>query len=89
MRDVIPERFQAQPSRRRPLGILLAFGYSGESLMLRSSTLSRIALLVMLGVSTAGCEVIGGIFKAGLWVGALGVLAVVVLVVVIVGKMKR
>jgi hypothetical protein len=57
--------------------------------MLRSSTLSRIALLVMLGVSAAGCEVIGGIFKAGLWVGALGVLAVVVLVVVIVGKMKR
>ena len=57
--------------------------------MLRSSTLSRIALLVMLGISTAGCEVIGGIFKAGLWVGAIGVLAVVVLVVVIVGKMKR
>ena len=57
--------------------------------MLRSSTLSRIALLVMLGVSTAGCEVIGGIFKAGLWVGALGVLAVVVLIVVVVGKMKR
>lgn len=57
--------------------------------MLRSSTLSRIALLVMLGVSTAGCEVVGGIFKAGLWVGALGVLAVVVLVVVVVGKMKR
>ena len=57
--------------------------------MLRSSTLSRIALLVMLGASTAGCEVVGGIFKAGLWVGALGVLAVVVLVVVIVGKMKR
>ena len=57
--------------------------------MLRSSTLSRIALLVMLGVSTAGCEVVGGIFKAGLWVGALGVLAVVVLEVVVVGKMKR
>ena len=57
--------------------------------MLRSSTLSRIALLVMLGVSTAGCEVIGGIFKAGMWVGALGVIAVVVLIVVIVGKMKR
>jgi hypothetical protein len=57
--------------------------------MVRSSTLSRIAVLVMLGVSTAGCEVIGGIFKAGLWVGALGVLVVVVLIVVIVGKMKR
>jgi hypothetical protein len=57
--------------------------------MVRSSTLSRIALLVMLGVSTAGCEMIGGIFKAGLWVGAIGVLAVVILIVVIVGKMRR
>ncbi len=54
-----------------------------------SSTLSRIALLVILGMSAAGCEVVGGIFKAGLWVGALGVVAVVVLAIVIVGKMKR
>ena len=89
MGDVIPERFQAQPSRYVLPGIVLALGYGGESLMVRSSTLSRIAVLVMLGVSTAGCEVIGGIFKAGLWVGALGVLAIVVLIVVIVGKMKR
>ena len=89
MGDVIPERFQAQPIHHLKLGIVLAFGYGGESLMVRSSTLSRIALLVMLGVSTAGCEVVGGIFKAGLWVGALGVLAIVVLIVVIVGKMRR
>ena len=86
---VIPGTIVCQPGRRGQLGIVLALGYGGESLMLRSSTLSRIALLVMLGASTAGCEVVGGIFKAGLWVGALGVLAVVVLVVVIVGKMKR
>ena len=57
--------------------------------MLRSSTLSRIALLVILGVSAAGCEVVGGIFKAGMWVGALGVIAVVVLLIVVVGKMRR
>lgn len=57
--------------------------------MLRSSTLSRIALLIILGVSAAGCEVVGGIFKAGLWVGALGVIAVVVLLIVVVGKLKR
>lgn len=56
--------------------------------MLRSSTLSRIALLVILGVSAAGCEVVGGIFKAGIWVGALGVIAVVVLLVVVIGKLK-
>ena len=57
--------------------------------MLASSTLSRIALLVVLGMSAAGCEVVGGIFKAGMWVGALGVVLVVVLLVVVVGKMKR
>lgn len=56
--------------------------------MLRSSTLSRIALLVFLGVSAAGCELVGGIFKAGMWVGALGVILVVVLLVVAVGKLR-
>ena len=56
--------------------------------MIRTSTLSRIALLVFLGVSAAGCEAIAGIFKAGIWVGALGVIAVAVLAVVLIGKMK-
>jgi hypothetical protein len=59
-----------------------------EKDMLTSSSLSRIALLVFLGVSASGCEAIGGIFKAGVWVGALGVVLVVVLLVVIVGKFK-
>jgi hypothetical protein len=50
--------------------------------------LSRLALLVFLGISLAGCEVVGGIFKAGVWVGALAVIAVVVLIVVMIAKMK-
>lgn len=57
--------------------------------MVRTSTLSRIALLVFLGVSAAGCELVGNIFQAGMWIGALGVIAVVVLIVVVVGKMKK
>ena len=56
--------------------------------MLQTSTLSRIALLVFLGISTAGCELIGGIFKAGIWVGALGVILIAVLLVVAVAKMR-
>lgn len=56
--------------------------------MPHTSTLARIALLVVLGVTTAGCELVGGIFKAGMWVGALGVIAVAVLIVVAVAKMK-
>lgn len=56
--------------------------------MLNRSLLTRIALLVFLGVSLAGCEVIGGIFKAGVWVGALAVIVVAVLAVFLIGKMK-
>ena len=56
--------------------------------MLRSSTLSRIALLVILCVSLAGCEVVGGIFKAGMWVGGLVVLVIVVLLVISVKKIR-
>lgn len=56
--------------------------------MLQTSTLTRLSLLVVLGLSTAGCELVGGIFKAGMWVGALGVIAVAVLIVVAIAKMK-
>ena len=57
--------------------------------MLSSSSLTRIALLALLGVTAAGCGVVGGIFKGGVWVGAIGVIVIVVLLVVIVGKFKR
>jgi hypothetical protein len=57
--------------------------------MMRSTTLSRIALLVMLGVTAAGCEVVGGIFKAGVWAGALAVIAVILLLVFVVAKVRR
>jgi hypothetical protein len=60
-----------------------------EKDMLTSSSLARIALLVFLGVSASGCEVIGGIFKAGVWVGAIAVVFVVVLLVVIGRKFTR
>jgi hypothetical protein len=56
--------------------------------MVRSRSLAQIALLALLGVSAAGCEVVGGIFKAGVGVGAFAVILVVVLVVVVVAKMK-
>ena len=59
-----------------------------ENDMLNTGSLARIALLVVLGVSLAGCEVIGGIFKAGVWVGALAVIAVVVLGIFFVAKMR-
>lgn len=56
--------------------------------MLRAGVYSRIVALVLLGVPLAGCEVVGGIFKAGVWVGALTVIAVVLLLVFVVGKAR-
>ncbi len=59
--------------------------------MQQISALTRtafLAFMVIIGITTAGCELIGGIFKAGVWVGALGVIAVAVLAVVAIAKMK-
>ena len=56
--------------------------------MLRAGVYSRIVALVLLGVPLAGCEVVGGIFKAGFWVGAIAVIAVVLILVFVVGKFR-
>ena len=41
--------------------------------------LLQIALMVLLGMLTAGCSVAAGIFKAGFWVG------IIIAVVLVVG----
>ena len=51
-------------------------------------SLMRMLLIVFLAMSVAACEVIGGIFKAGVWVGAIAVVLVVVLLVFVVAKVK-
>jgi hypothetical protein len=56
--------------------------------MVRTSSLARISLLALLGVTAAGCEVVGGIFKAGVGIGAFAVIVVVLLIVFAVVKMK-
>ena len=57
-------------------------------MVMQATTLMRIMLIVLAAMSAAGCELIGGIFKAGVWVGAIAVIVVVVLVVVGVTKLK-
>jgi hypothetical protein len=42
------------------------------------SYLTRVLLVVLLAITAAGCTVVGGIFKAGFWVG-------IVIAVVVVG----
>ena len=49
----------------------------------------RMYAIVLLAMATAGCEAIGGIFKAGMWTGGLLAVVVVVLVVFAILKMRR
>ena len=49
----------------------------------------RMYAIVLLAMATAGCEVIGGIFKAGMWTGGLLVVVVVALVLFAVLKMRK
>jgi hypothetical protein len=51
--------------------------------------LSLLALLMVVAVSSAGCGLVEGIFKAGLWVGVILVTIVVVAIFWIIGKMRR
>lgn len=56
---------------------------------MQSTTAMRLVLLVTLAMASSGCEVIGGIFKAGMVTGVI----VVVLILVVAGyglsKLRR
>ena len=55
----------------------------------RLPLLSRITLIVLLAVSSTGCEVVEGIFKAGLLVGVIAVVLVLAIVGFLVAKLRR
>ena len=57
--------------------------------MISKKKLSLLTLLVILAVSSAGCEVVGGIFKAGMWVGVIMVALILVVIFWIMGKVRR
>ena len=46
-------------------------------------------LAIVTAMTLSSCEVIGGIFKAGVWVGILVVVAVVGLILWLVGRGRR
>lgn len=50
---------------------------------------SLFPMLAFILVTLSGCQAIGDIFKAGVWVGIIVVVAVVLLVVFLVGKSKN
>jgi hypothetical protein len=47
-----------------------------------------VLMVLLLPILVTGCQVVGDIFKAGVWVGVLGVVLLVALVVWVIGKMK-
>ncbi|MDQ3068414.1 MAG: hypothetical protein M3R55_01635 [Acidobacteriota bacterium] len=49
----------------------------------------RVLLVVLMAVTVAGCGVIGGIFKAGLWVGVILVVLVLLLGGFIASRFRR
>ena len=52
------------------------------------SRYALIVLLVLVPLTSAGCEVIGGIFKAGVWVGVLMVVVLIALVGFVAAKIR-
>ncbi len=57
-------------------------------MVVAANNLTRILVIVLLAVSAAGCELIGGIFKAGVWVGAIGIILLVVVALFVVSKLR-
>jgi hypothetical protein len=49
---------------------------------------ARLSLILLLAMSASGCEIVGGIFKAGVWVGVIMVVLAVALVMFVVSKAR-
>ena len=48
----------------------------------------QLMLLVLVVIMFPGCAVIGGVFKAGAWVGALAVILVIAIVGILAAKIS-
>lgn len=53
------------------------------------SVFMRLFVVLLAVLAMPGCEVVGGIFKAGMFVGILMVVLVVGVVFFLVGKMRK
>lgn len=45
-------------------------------------------LLLFVMIALSGCELVGDIFKAGVWVGVLIVVAIIALIVFLISKLS-
>jgi hypothetical protein len=53
---------------------------------MRNSTIFFILTIITLSLGLTSCELVGDIFEAGLWVGVIGVVVVVMLLFWIIRK---
>jgi hypothetical protein len=58
-------------------------------MLMSRSAVSRLFILLLLSVTVSGCDLVGGIFKAGFWAGIIVVALVVIGIVFLVGKARR
>ncbi len=103
-RHVCRRRAAAPPRDRRPIGTrrsrpaLIQMAAPARGLqqnmaevraMQKNSVLAcQVLLLVLAALSSSGCEVIGGIFKAGVWGGVIVVVLIIALVGFLAAKMR-
>lgn len=58
-----------------------------KSFAMKNLHLTKIIIFVLLVTTLTGCEVIGGIFEAGVWVGVIIVILVIALIIWLIRKM--
>lgn len=56
---------------------------------MKQSTNLLLPVLFMLLATVSSCEVVGGIFKAGLWVGIIAVVLVIGIIFWLINKAKK
>ncbi len=56
---------------------------------MKKINLPVLAMLAMIMFTASSCEVIGGIFKAGIWTGVIVVVLIIVLVIWLIGKARK
>ena len=56
---------------------------------MQKSNYLAFTLLLMITVSLSSCEVIGGIFEAGIWTGLIVVVIVIAIILWLVSRFRR
>ena len=56
---------------------------------MRKLSFSLATVMIILITTLTGCEAIGGIFKAGMWTGVIGIALVVILVIYLISRSRK